>query len=263
MSGSVLVHGRRLQTNEPVRWELPEETPVSLIYNDIPHAVMLATPRDLEDFARGFSLTEGLVTDVSQIETIRVEPQSTGVSLHIRIPSQHLHCEKLGGRAIEGRSGCGICGVHDLGDLLNPRQTGSPEMGLSVEALARAVREMPDYQPMKRLNRSVHGAAYCQPDGRIVLVREDLGRHNAMDKLAGALHTAAISGDDGFILVTSRISVEIVHKALAMGAPVLVGLSAPSSLAYAVAGKAGLTLMGQDETGQFIVFAEPSANSTP
>lgn len=254
MTGSVRAEGRRLGSGAAVHWQVPEEVPVAFSYNGRRHAVMLATPADLEDFAVGFSLTEGIVADATAIAGITVSRGAGGVALDLQVPPALLQCEKLGGRAIEGRSGCGLCGVHDLGDVLSPRRPRPPPSLPTAPALARAFAALPAAQPMKLLNRSVHGAVLCGADGAVLCLREDLGRHNALDKLAGALARGGIAAAGGFVLVTSRVSVEIVHKTLALDAETLVGVSAPSSLALDVARQAGLHLIGCDGDGGFVVF---------
>ena len=254
MTGSDKVRGRRLGGGGTVDWHLPREVPVSLVYNGKDHAVMLATPADLEDFAVGFSLTEGLVADVASIHSVAVSETSIGLTLDLDVDPKDLRCEALGGRAIEGRSGCGLCGVHDMGDLMSPRKPVAEAAAPEADALIRAFDDLPARQPMKNHNRSVHGAAFCTMDGEILMTREDLGRHNALDKLGGAVLRGNLDPAAGFLLITSRVSVEIVHKASCLGIPTVAGLSAPSSLAFAVAERAGMTLIGRDGPASFVVF---------
>ncbi len=230
-----------------VRWCAPTEVPVGMVYNGAPHAVMMATPCDLEDFARGYALAEGVINAPEELEEIAVQRLESGIELHMRIPAKRaerlgLHAQR---RAHFGRSGCGLCGIDRLEDAIRPlpRLAGAP-LRLCHDTAARAAGMLAGQQPLRRLNKSVHGAAWVDPDGEIACVREDIGRHNALDKLIGA---RAVKGfDDGFALLSSRCTFELVQKCALAGIQTLLTLSAPSASAIETARQANLALASWD-----------------
>lgn len=235
------------------RDEVIEEVPVALVYNGISHAVMLASPADLEDFALGFSLTEGIVAGIGDVHDVDVVAGADGVEVHLTIAGACMAALKERRRALTGRTGCGLCGVETLRDAVRPvRVVGSPDGAMRPivdrKAIALAFRHLGDAQHLHRATGAAHAAAFARPHGEVVLSREDVGRHNALDKLIGAMARprpgAAIDPADGFIVVTSRASYEMVHKTAAAGVPLLAALAAPTALAIRVARQAGLTLIG-------------------
>lgn len=232
-----------------VTWQLPEETAVAFDYNGRAHAVMMATPADLEDFALGFSLSEEIVAAAGDIEAIAVTTTSVGVMLDIRVAPDRLLPAAERGRAIAGRSGCGLCGIDSLVDAVRPPHRLSCPVVPEPAAIALAFADLPAHQPMNRANRSVHAAAWCDRAGRIAMAREDVGRHNALDKLIGALIRQGLKPEDGFVVMTSRCSFELVQKAAVVGIPLLATLSAPTTLALALARDAGLTLAARAPDG--------------
>ncbi|TNE62560.1 MAG: formate dehydrogenase accessory sulfurtransferase FdhD [Alphaproteobacteria bacterium] len=239
----ILVKG--LQDGAPVDWHLAEEAPVALVYGDITYAVMLATPQELEDFAVGFSLAERLIDRVGDIRAIEVRERTQGIDLHISLDDRLL--ERLSvreTRAMTGRTGCGLCGIDSADRLFRPlKKVAATPVTPDAVAISAAVAALPALQPLKSLNRSVHGAAFVAPDGSIRMVREDVGRHNAIDKLIGALARAGEAVTDGFVLMTSRASYEIVEKAAFAGVTQLVTLSAPTAFAVRRAREANLALV--------------------
>jgi FdhD protein len=225
-----------------VTWQLPEETPVALQINSEPYTVMMATPADLRDFAVGFLISEGILKSPRYIQGILVMPVEGGMAVDVAVPESALETSRLARRAIEGRTGCGLCGIEDIASAIRPlprlERTWSP----STEAIRRAARDLPSHQPMNQFNRSVHGAAWVSRDGLILLVREDVGRHTALDKLIGALHNKDLDRHNGFVLMTSRCSFELVQKTVTAGIGALVTVSAPTALALDLARKSNLFL---------------------
>ncbi len=242
---------RRDGTGAPAAWRVPEETPLAVLVNGANFAVMMATPADFEDFAVGFAVTEGLAPDAGAIDGLRVAESRDGYVLNLRVPERLAAKAEERRRTLAGRAGCGVCGAQTIEAALPPprRVRGAAP---AVEALARALDAFPDAQPMRAVNRSTHAAAFCASDGTIRLVREDVGRHNALDKLAGALLRERTDAGDGFILMSSRISVELVQKACAIGAPCLAAVGAPTALALRLAASAGLTLAAAAPGGVMI-----------
>lgn len=220
------------------------ETPVALVYNGISHVVMLATPTDLEDFALGFSLSEGLADSPRDIQDIEIVPVSAGIEVRIAIGARCFARFKDTRRQLAGRTGCGLCGVDSLAQAMPPVGQVPNTLTVQPAALERAIAELTKRQPLHQATGGVHAAAWVAADGAVRRVREDVGRHNALDKLLGALATQHDQRGAGFIVITSRASHELVHKTVRCGIELLAAVSAPTSLAVAQAGLAGLTLVG-------------------
>ncbi len=222
---------------------LPVETPINFVYGGIPFAVMVATPADLEDFAFGFSLTEGIVEKADDVRAVEVERGAKGIVVRVALKGESLRTHLQRSRAISGRTGCGLCGIDDLANL--PQMRRVPERApVKPTAVRRALRELERAQPLNDATRAVHAAGWFDRDGALVAVREDVGRHNALDKLIGALARAGTSPDNGFFVITSRCSFEMVAKAAWFGASTLVSISAPTSLAIERARDCGMTIIG-------------------
>jgi FdhD protein len=227
--------------------EVAEEVPVNLVYATLPHAVMMATPADLEDFAYGFSLTEGVVAAAAEIRGVAVREVARGIVLDIDLVPAALrrHMARLreaGGRAMAGRTGCGICGIESLEQLPEARPV-APGAAIAPGAIRAALLGLEGRQVLNRATRAVHAAAWCDAAGGIVLLREDVGRHNALDKLVGACLRAGVAPGEGFVLLTSRASFEMVEKAASFGAGTVVAISAPTSLAVERAAALGIALV--------------------
>jgi FdhD protein len=259
------VSHRTLTISEDITWMVPEEVPVAMVYNGTSHAVMMATPADLQDFAIGFTLAEGLLPDASAIEEVEVIASGRGLMAALSVTPAALDGLKAPIRAMAGRSGCGLCGVESLDAavrslpaLATPLRHRPTSQQPGPEQIARALRALPDHQPMNAQNRSVHAAAFCRQDGSIVLAREDVGRHNALDKLIGACVRRSIALDQGFVVMTSRCSFELVQKAVTVGIPLLATLSAPTSLALELAAEAGLVLAARSRGGGVVLFSAPT-----
>jgi FdhD protein len=248
---------------------VPEEVPVAMVYNGVSHAVMMATPTDIEDFAIGFTLAEGLLADASAIEEVEIIASGRGLMAAISVHPTAIDSIKAPVRSMAGRSGCGLCGVESLDQAVRPLAAlASPlhhrprDQQPGPEHIANALRALPDHQPMNAQNRSVHAAAFCRQDGTILLAREDVGRHNALDKLIGACLRQRIALDQGFVVMTSRCSFELVQKAVSVGIPLLATLSAPTSLALDLAAEAGLILAARSRGGGVVLFSAPPASDT-
>jgi FdhD protein len=237
----------------PVSWQLPEEVAVALQINSAPYTVMMATPADLTDFGVGFALAEGIVTKRSDIRAVLAMPVENGFAVDIAVGEEALERARMVRRSIEGRSGCGLCGVENIADVVRVTKPVATQVRPSPAAILKAAEELPRRQPMNRLNHTVHGAAWVSLDGRIVLVREDVGRHNALDKLIGALSEADTDLDSGFVMMTSRCSFELVQKVATVGIGALVTVSAPTLLALEIARKARLFLASLGDRG-VVVF---------
>lgn len=231
------------------------EAPVNLVYGSVPHAVMMATPSDLEDFAYGFSFTEGIVESAEEIRTTRVEAADDGLRLHVELAPGRLREHLARKRAISGRTGCGVCGIEDLSELPRAQRQGVPDVQVALPAIARALAALDGAQVLGAETRAVHAAAWARPDGSLALVREDVGRHNALDKLIGALMRAGTGPDQGFLVITSRCSFEMVEKAARLGAAVVVAISAPTSLALERARAHGMTLCAIARADTLTVFS--------
>lgn len=223
-----------------VTWQLPEEVAVAVQINTEPYTVMMATPANLIDFGRGFVLAEGIVPNRADILGVIAMPVENGWAVDVAIDEEALAEARMPRRSLEGRSGCGLCGVENIADVVRITQPVPTTVRPSAAAILKAARELPKRQIMNRFNRTVHGAAWVSLDGEIVSVREDVGRHNALDKLIGALADAGTDLTTGFVLMTSRCSFELVQKSATFGIGALVTVSAPTALALDIARKARL-----------------------
>jgi FdhD protein len=239
-----------------VTWALPEETPVALQLNSSPYAVMMATPADLQDFAIGFALSEGLVKHAADINNVLVMPSGEGFTVDLAISDKHIIRERMILRSMEGRVGCGLCGVVEMEDALRMPSGKLPSLTLDPAAIATAFAALPQHQPMNAVNRTVHAAAWCSVDGTILLAREDVGRHNALDKLIGAMAQTATSPRHGFVLMSSRCSFELVQKCAMVGISALATVSAPTALAHKLAQKCGMALAALSQQGVMIFDGE-------
>ncbi len=232
---------------------LADEVPVALVFNGISHAVMMATPAQLEDFALGFSLTEGLIDTPSDLYGLEIVNEPDGLSVQLEVSAQCAWRLKERRRTLAGRTGCGLCGTDSLAQV---RRTLPPVRAVSVSARAivRAEAALRDLQVLQQLTGATHAAAWADLSGRIVCIREDIGRHNALDKLAGALVHNGTDVSLGFVLVTSRASFEMVQKTAAIGAGLLAAVSAPTRLAVECAQEANLCLAGFTRAGSMSAY---------
>ena len=241
VAATAFVYGRAPAARELA---VPVETPVEMAYGGVPFAVMMLTPADLEDFAVGFSLTEGTIASARDVRDVRVETSEAGIRVEITLAPDRMSRHLARRRAISGRTGCGICGVEDLASLNVEGRPPVRRIEVPLDVVARAVEGLEAGQALNRETRSVHAAAWAGLDGRIVAIREDVGRHNALDKLVGHLVREGVDPSSGFAVITSRCSFEMVDKAAAFGAGTLVAVSGPTSLALDRAERLGMTLLG-------------------
>jgi FdhD protein len=239
-----------------------EEIPVALVYNEAPHAVMMATPADLEDFAVGFTLSEQIVENMSDIGNVLVVQREEGTQLFIEIPEDAARLLACRSRGLVGRTGCGLCGVALIGDALRPVPTMVLREPFDFDAVVRAERELQDAQRWNRETGSMHAAAWADRDGAVIVAREDLGRHNAVDKVIGALARSGRDPSEGFLVVTSRASYELVQKAGVAGIPLLAAISRPTGLAIRMADAAGMTLVGLLRGHSANIYSHPEGIQT-
>ena len=245
-----------LAGDTPTIWQVPEEVPLAILFNSRNHAVMMGTPADFEDFATGFALAEGIVARVSDIDAILVLPSEQGIAVDLSVAEARLNRARMAKRSLEGRVGCGLCGIEDIKDAIRMPVRPVPDVRLSPQAVAAAYEALPDHQPMGRVNRTVHAAAWCSVDGTILLAREDVGRHNALDKLIGALARNGTGFATGFVLMSSRCSFELVQKCAIAGVGALATVSAPTALALSLARQARLKLAALAQRGVMIFDEE-------
>ncbi len=235
--------------------QLAVELPVALEFNAVSHAVMLATPCDLESFALGFALSEGIVDSRAEFHHAEVEQNPLGVIVHCEISGHAFLKLKQRRRNMTGRTGCGLCGVESLEQVFRefPAMPGCAPV--SVSALRGALKELATLQPLNRLTGAMHAAAWSAPDGKLQQVCEDVGRHNALDKLIGTMAGRGMSFQQGFLLITSRASVEMVQKAATVGIASLIAISAPTALAVKTAQETGMTLVAFARGDEFVAYA--------
>ena len=235
---------------------LAEEVPVAFSYDGATHAVLMATPDDLEDFALGFSYTEGIITATAEIAELAVVSVADGIVLRMWLTGDRSDAFAARRRRFVGPAGCGMCGLESLAEANRTIPIVSYDLQVSRQHIAEAVAALPARQQLNMQTRAVHAAAFWQPHQGLVL-REDVGRHNALDKLAGALLRKSWLAAEGVIVLSSRISIELVQKAGMMGAAIIVGVSAPTALAVRTAESTGLTLVGIARDDGFEVFTHP------
>jgi FdhD protein len=234
---------------------IPEETPIALTYNGGTHAVMMGTPQNLEDFAVGFSLSEGIVKSADDIQSLEVIRLDDGIELRMWLASEDAGRMSERRRHIAGPTGCGICGIESIAEAVRPATVVVPQgQTFTPDQIMTAMQGIAPLQAINMQTRAVHAAAFWSPARGIIALREDVGRHNALDKLAGALARSRTDASDGMVLLTSRVSVEMVQKTAAIGTPVMVAVSAPTALAVRTAQAAGITLIAIARSDGFEVF---------
>jgi FdhD protein len=262
-----LGYAKALLPHVAIRWEdgvvqtseeqIAEEVPVVLVYNGLPHVVMMATPVDLEDFVLGFSLTEELIGTPADLLDVEVLRYGEGIEVQARVSER---CEAVivsRTRRLSGRTGCGICGSDSIGAVLKQLHPVPSGLVIAPAAIQEAMRQLGTHQQLNAAAGAVHAAGWATPDGRVEVAREDVGRHNALDKLVGALRRAGTETEQGFVVVTSRASFEMVQKTTVLGAPLMASISGPTGLAVRVAEQSGLTLVGFVRHGRQTVYTHP------
>jgi FdhD protein len=233
---------------------VPEETPIALVYGGTTHAVMMATPGDLEDFALGFSLTEGIISSASEISDLAVVPSDAGVEVRMWLRRGAEKSFRDRRRHVAGPTGCGLCGIESLSAVDRVLPHVASKTILHAHTVTKVLDALCAAQILSHATHATHAAGLFQLRTGLITVREDVGRHNALDKLAGAIARAAIKPDDCAIVITSRVSVEMVQKAAIIGAPILIAMSAPTALAIRTANAAGITLLAMARNQSFQVF---------
>jgi len=235
-----------------------EECPVALVYDGTTIAVLMASPADLADLAIGFSLTEGIVLDSGEIEELNVVAGADGIELRMWLRADSGRRLKERQRRLVGPTGCGLCGIESLQEARRTTTPVTREIFLTPGQIATAVDTLATSQSLNRETRATHAAGFFVPGAENMIVREDVGRHNALDKLAGALAAANVSGHRGAVVLTSRISVEMVQKAVGLGAGIIIAISAPTALAIRTAEASGITLVGIARGREFEIFSHPA-----
>jgi len=236
---------------------IPEETAVAFSYDGGSYAVMMATPQDLADFALGFSLTEGVISSAADVRQLDVIEHDAGIELRMWLNEPRAAALSERRRYLAGPTGCGLCGIDSLEEAVRALPQVRSSETFAPEEIMQALESLAPRQELNRQTRAVHAAAFWRSDRGLVALREDVGRHNALDKLAGALARDGVSGSGGIVLLTSRVSVEMVQKTAIIGAPLMVAVSAPTALAVRTAQAAGITLAAIARSDGFEVFANP------
>lgn len=236
---------------------IPEEVPVALSYDGGSFAVMMASPQDLEDFAVGFSLSEGVISSHDQIARLDVVPLDDGIDVQMWLDAARAEALQQRRRHIAGPTGCGLCGIDSIAEAIRPAAIVGNGLSVAPRQIMAAMAALPPLQSLNLATRAVHAAAFWHPHSGIVALREDVGRHNALDKLAGALARRGQAGSEGIVLLTSRVSVEMVQKTAALGASIIVSVSAPTALAVRTAHAANITLCAIARADGFEVFCHP------
>lgn len=237
---------------------LPEEMPVALVFNGTTAAVMMTTPADLQDFAFGFAMTEGFIDSLDHVESFEIVPHRAGIEARFWVSEQQADVIQARRRSMLGPVGCGLCGIDSLDQAIRPLPVlKKTKLSLSQHEVVSATDALRDHQPLHDQTHAVHAAGFLMPDKGIVLAREDVGRHNALDKLIGGMARANIDPASGAIVLTSRVSVEMVQKTVIAGCPVLIAVSAPTAHALRLAQDAKLTLVAFARGGGFDVYSNP------
>lgn len=236
---------------------LAEETPVALAYNGTTLAVVMATPADLTDLALGFSLTEGIIAAPSEIEDLEIVRHGDSVELRMWLTCDRSDRLAARRRRLVGPTGCGLCGIESLADACPPVPPVACSLSLTADDVSSAVDALTAAQDINRATRATHAAGLYRPGSGLLLLREDVGRHNALDKLAGAMAAESVTGTSGALILTSRVSIELVQKAAAIGIGILIAVSAPTALAVRTATASGITLAGIARGSEFQVFSWP------
>lgn len=250
------IRWRQAQRINDVR-HVPEEVAIAFSYAGSTHAVMMATPADLMDFALGFSLTEGIVSTIDDVDRIEVVHDDHGIDVQIWLRAEKGDALIARRRHMAGPVGCGLCGIESIDQAMRTAPPVQSTLHMSADHVAEAIAALNAQQPLHQITRAVHGAGFFMPGAGMVAVREDVGRHNALDKLAGALLASGHRGGDGAVVVSSRVSVEMVQKTALIGSGILIAISAPTALALRVAQDAGITVIALARGEDFEVFTHP------
>lgn len=242
--------------------QIAEEAPIALVYNGVPHVVVMASPDCLEDLALGFSLSEGVIESSAELGGIEIVPEQTGYSIYLSIPPERVAVIAQRRRNMAARTGCGVCGAETIEQAMRDVPKVANAQRITRQAMASAMKQLPALQTLNAATGASHAAAWANLDGQLQLVREDVGRHNALDKLIGALSAGGIDTARGFAVITSRASYEMVQKAAMAGIGLLAAVSAPTALAVRIAREAGVTLAGFVRGERCMVYADEAHRLT-
>jgi FdhD protein len=242
--------------------QIAEEAPIALVYNGVPHVVVMATPSNLEDLALGFSLSEAVIASAAELGGIEIVPEQTGYSIYLSIPPERVAVIEQRRRNMTARTGCGVCGAETIEQAMRDVPKVASAQRVTRQAMAGAMKQLPLLQTLNAATGATHAAAWANLDGQLQLVREDVGRHNALDKLIGALAAGGIDTAQGFAVITSRASYEMVQKAAMAGIGLLAAVSAPTALAVRIAREAGVTLAGFVRGERCMVYADDAHRLT-
>jgi FdhD protein len=242
--------------------QIAEEAPIALVYNGVPHVVVMASPADLEDLALGFSLSEGVIGSAAELGGIEIVPEQTGYSIYLSVPPERVAAIGQRRRNMTARTGCGVCGAETIEQAMRDVPKVAAGQRVTRQAIAGAMKQLPSLQTLNAATGASHAAAWSNFDGQLQLVREDVGRHNALDKLIGALAAGGIDTAQGFAVITSRASYEMVQKAAMAGIGLLAAVSAPTALAVRIARGAGVTLAGFVRGERCMVYADEAHRLT-
>jgi FdhD protein len=242
--------------------QIAEEAPVALVYNGIPHVVVMATPANLDDLALGFSLSEGVIASAAELGGIEIVPEKSGYTVYLSVPAGRVAAIEQRRRNMTARTGCGLCGAETIEQAMREVPKVAFAETIDRKAVAKAMKKLPDMQTLNAATGAVHAAGWAMTGGELQLVREDVGRHNALDKLIGALVAGKADRAHGFVVVTSRASYEMVQKTAMAGIGLLAAVSAPTALAVRIARNAGLTLAGFTRGDRCVVYADDAHRLT-
>jgi FdhD protein len=254
---------RRAGTASPITRALPEETAVALTYDRVSFAVMMASPMDLRDFAIGFSLSEGIIEAISDITALDIVPQDAGIECRMSLIPARREALESRRRKIAGPVGCGLCGIDSLEQAVKPSRPVQSPARIAAAAIADGFARMAHLQTLNQQTHAVHAAAFLNPASGEILLREDVGRHNALDKLIGAAAAADVQPGAGAVLLTSRVSIELIQKTAMFGAPILAAISVPTARAVREAKAAGMTLIAVARDDGFEIFTHSERIITP
>lgn len=237
---------------------LAEEVPVAVVFDGTSQAVMMCTPADIEDFAKGFAITEGFVETLDQIESFEILEHEAGIEARFALSGKPARALASRRRKMVGPLGCGLCGIDSIEEAVRPLPNlAQTDVVISTAEVAGATEVLRNHQPLHDQTNAMHGAGFFRPGDDMLIVREDVGRHNALDKLIGAMACAGITASDGAMVITSRVSIEMVQKCAMACCPVLIAVSAPTAHAVRLADAAGITLAGSAKNGSFDLYAHP------
>ncbi len=245
-----------------VEEEIAEESPIALVYNGVPHVVVMASPANLEDLALGFSLSEGVIQSPVELGGIEIVPERTGYSVYLSIPPARVSVIEQRRRNMTARTGCGLCGAETIEQAMRDVPQVAAGQRLTHATIARAMQQLPALQLLNAATGATHAAGWADRDGQVSCVREDVGRHNALDKLIGALALAKVETSQGFAVITSRASYEMVQKAAMAGIGLIAAVSAPTALAVSIAHQAHVTLAGFVRGERCMVYADDAHRLT-